>query len=349
MNSHHPFCLVASLLVLGAACIQLVAEQRNAPATVVNKAGKQLDDIYVAKYHYDELIYALDPRDDQFQSMSGDQIRSVRFGKADSAAYLRATGYLKAGNYASAVTYFMKAAKEADWEWERVDAFLQAAEAHRRQRQYDQALQTIDQLLQEYSKTARLADAYFLRCEVFQDQEQWDRALKVLDELERIVPKMSERLGLLAQARIARGRGAVYAATGEPAKAIGPYEAIFRQLSVADFPEEYGEVGLALGQAQAAAGRAGAALETLGGLIYQAIPAAQQGRAHLAMARIYDEQGRSVQAVDSAVFAYLRGGNDPAVSAPARELAIRLCQQLGKDGNLDPVDQKEYRTYANRL
>lgn len=337
-------CLLATMTLLSAADI------KPASATMITKPGKEEKEsvVWVHSHTISQLSFSIE-ENGAVNTIPADQVVDVRYDRVVDVAYQRAVKYQEGGQWDNAAQFFAEAATDAAHEWLRVDAYLRQAQCLIQAKKPAEAIAAYDQLLGAFPKTAQLPQALRGKGQAQLAAGDEGAALKTFDALRAQSTSLGARLGPYAGALAALGRAEVLAARKDHVKAAEELKPVLAKLDASVFLDTYGEVGAALGDHLIAAGRPEEALAVYDSLIYQQIPPEAQAAAHLGKARVLEKAGKKEAAFDAAVFALLRGGNQPALAGEARSLARQLGNDLAKDPAIDAEAQKQYRLYVGKL
>ncbi len=334
----------AALLFMVVASAEAAVERFTAIEAVIHLKNGKMQNGFVEFESLTKVKYGLTAK--QMVDTNRDQIAYIDYSDSylKSTAYSRGVGLKSRKKYDEAIKTLSEGFKDR-YQCVREKCYLEVADCYVAKGDYTKAIETLNTCIAALATWPYLADIYDNKGDYHIAAEDLDGAEKTYQALgkrRKDFGKVATSASLLGLAKVAEKRG-------NSAKAVELLAKAFEGVTADAAPVLYGKIGLRLGKAHVQAGDANAALSVYEKIVFTPVGPDNQSGLHIAIADIYAEQNKLVEACDEAIL----GAMVPDASSKARDAAVKraraLSNKLNKDDAVDGEVRLAYRMAVKKL
>jgi tetratricopeptide (TPR) repeat protein len=266
---------------------------------------------------------------------------------SDDQDYSRAIGLMRSGRGAQAVEAFNKVLANSNYANLRDAAARQLASILEAEKKHAEAAAFLARAAADLSDWIYGPELLLERARVLARSPQRDAAIANWKELAANANRFGSR-SRFVQVGAAIGLAESQAASGDHTGAETALNQLLGSLSPSDDAALIGQAQLSLARARIAQKKTVPAIEAYRKAVFMPLDGATRSRAWLELAQLLSDSD-APQALDAAAVAMAIEGVPAEVQTEARQLALRLAGQLGKDAAVAPTLQVEYRDYSSNL
>ena len=339
-----------AFLVAGSLTAPLFAAIEPAPGTVITEE-KIIGDAWIESETTDGVLFYLgdwkSPAKVAVNRKRGQYKSVVYNGNGQDPNFMRAEVLYSNNEFAKAPEFYKKATASAKWNWEIEQSYRRGAACLARTGKEADALATLKEYITKYPKNVHMAEVVSLRAQL--GLAAGDHAAAMNDYKE--MAKQAANWGPNAELEGHLGQRSVFNSQKKQADSVALLSGYWAKIKIAEDPEAFGQVGLAIAEDLLAQEKPSDAVGVLMKVYLAPVSSEQQCRARLQHAQILakvNDTENNFAAFDQAAMASILGAEEQTQNA-AIKLAREILSRIDKDKKVSDEMRKDYRSYAGSL